>query len=567
LRAPRKSIAGCIIQKGLIFDRVRRVKSRNTANSQKILFGMYFAFLNRCAATLFRPGVRGARRSGASVWAGALRRLCRLGSGEKPTSTVIKSKGGIQNNVGINLIKEDVLRWAKEHREEFYGISEEIWKNPEMSMQEFKSCGMLQSVLSAHGFSVEAGIAGMPTAFMAAYGEGSPVIAINCEYDALPGLSQDAGAVQKRSVREGAPGHGCGHNLLGTAAVKAAIALRGAMEKHRLSGTVKVLGAPAEELCLGKPFLGKAGLLGGIDAFLDWHPWSYNRADYDSCCAYFSVKYHYRGRTCHGNSPWHGRSALDAAMLQAQATEYLREHIYPGQPPDAANTLNYTFSSVGPEFPSVVPDNASIWYVGRFVTSSDAEDALRRVTNCAKGAALATDTDVDVEIITATNHKIPNKVLAERMHENFVALGAPAFTEEEQAAARAIQRELGTPESGLATEILPFGGGYSVLCDTSEYSWNAPYATAWIAMAPENAGWHHWGVTRCAAGSMGQKSMDRAAELLALTGVDLLCDASLVEKAKAELRERLAGKTYRCLLPADLTPPTDMNASAMERYR
>jgi aminobenzoyl-glutamate utilization protein B len=254
-------------------------------------------------------------------------------------------------------------------------------------------------------------------------------------------------------------------------------------------------------------------------------------------------------------------------MLQAHSTEYLREHIYPGQPPDAANTLNYTFSSTGPEFPSVVPDRASIWYVGRFVTTADAEDALGRVTNCAKGAALATDTEVDVELITATNHKIPNRVLAERMHENLVALGAPSFTPEEQETARAVQRELGAPESGLAADILPFGGGYSVVCDTSEYSWNAPYATAWIAMAPENAGWHHWGVTKCAAGSMGRKSMDKAAELIAVTGIDVLCDAKLAEKAGAELAERLAGKTYKCLLPAELKPPVHMNEDVMKKYK
>jgi aminobenzoyl-glutamate utilization protein B len=463
-------------------------------------------------------------------------------------------------------VKKDILQWTEENREEFYSISEEIWENPELSMQEFKSCGLLKNALAKHGFKVEEGVAGMPTAFVASYGNGSPVIAINCEYDALPGLSQDSGAKKSPKI-EGAPGHGCGHNLLGTAAVKAAAAMRHTMEKRRLRGTVKVIGAPAEELCLGKPFLGKAGLLGGIDAFLDWHPWSYSRADYDSCCAYFSVKYHYKGRACHGNSPWHGRSALDAAMLQAHSTEYLREHIYPGEPPDAANTLNYTFSSVGPEFPSVVPDKATIWYVGRFVTSADAEDALRRVTNCAKGAALATETEVEVVIIAATNHKIPNKALAARMHENFVALGAPAFTPEEQAVARAIQRELGAPESGLATGILPFGGGYSVVCDTSEYSWNAPYATAWITMAPENTGWHHWGVTSCAAGSMGRKSMDKAAELIAVTGADLLCDATLLEEAKSELRDRLGGKTYRCLLPADLSPPVDMNADAMMKHR
>jgi aminobenzoyl-glutamate utilization protein B len=467
----------------------------------------------------------------------------------------------------IKSIKQDMLFWAKANSGEFHRISEEIWESPELSMQEFRSSALLKEALKSYGFIVDEGVGGMPTAFIATYGAGRPAIAINCEYDALPGLSQEAASTRKQPRAEGAPGHGCGHNLLGTAAVKAAVAMARAMEKYQLPGTVKVIGAPAEEMCLGKPFLGKAGLLGGIDAFLDWHPWSYNRADYDACCAYFSVKYHYSGKTCHGNSPWHGRSALDAAMLQAHSTEYLREHIYPGQPPDAANTLNYTFSSTGPEFPSVVPDRATIWYIGRFVTSADAEDALRRVTNCAKGAALATDTEVRVEIITATNHKIPNKALAECMHENFAALGPPEFTEEEQAAAKRIQSELGAEQSGLATGILPFGGGYSVVCDTSEYSWNAPYATAWVAMAPENTGWHHWGVTNCAANSMGKKSMDKAAELIAATGIDLLCSNELVEKANAELKERLQGKAYKCLLPEGIEPPVDMNAAIMEKYR
>ncbi|MDR3295070.1 MAG: amidohydrolase [Clostridiales Family XIII bacterium] len=464
-------------------------------------------------------------------------------------------------------VKQDIYTWTAANRDVFYEIAQKIWGTPELSMQEFKSSKLLQDALSAQGFRVEPGVGGMPSAFIATFGNGAPVIAINCEFDALPGLSQRSDLAEKSPKTVGAPGQGCGHNLLGTGAVKAAAALRHAMEKRGVAGTIKVIGAPAEELCLGKAFLGKAGLLSGMDAFLDWHPWTYNRADYDACCAYFSVRYHFSGKTCHGNSPWHGKSALDTAMLQAHATEYLREHIYPGEPPEAANTFNYTFTSVGPEFPSVVPDKASTWYVGRFTTSGDAEDALASITNCARGAALSLGTEVDVEIVTMTNHKIPNKTLAACMHGNFAAIGTPEFTEEEQKTARMLQKELGVKESGLATEILPFGGGYSVLCDTSEYSWNAPYATAWVAMSPENAGWHHWGVAYCAANSMGRKSMDTAANLIAATAADLLCDASILQKAKEEWAERLGGKRYRCLLPEGLSPPVDLNADIMEMYK
>jgi aminobenzoyl-glutamate utilization protein B len=463
-------------------------------------------------------------------------------------------------------VKQEILAWGSANKDEFYKISEDIWENPELSMQEFRASALIKTTLKGHGFAVEDNAGGMPTAFIASWGSGSPVVAFNCEYDALPGLSQRIDVAKKTPRLLGAPGQGCGHNLLGTACIKAAIALRYAMEKNGIKGTLKVFGAPAEELCLGKPYLGKAGALEGVDAFIDWHPWSYNRADYDSCSAYFSVKYHYKGKTCHGNAPWNGRSALDGAMIQAHSTEYLREHIFPGEPPDAANTFNYTFSDTGPEFPSVVPDKASIWYVGRFVTSADAEDALRRITNCAKGAALATETEVETEIITVTNNKLPNKVLAQCMHDNFVEIGPPQFTDEEQRTVRGLQKEVGAPENGLATEIMPFGGGFSALCDTSEYSWNAPYVTAWVAMGPQNVGWHNWTINYCAGNSMGKKSMDKAADLMAITGADLVCDSGLIESAKAELKERLGFKSYRCLLPEDAKPPLTMNAETMAKY-
>lgn len=467
----------------------------------------------------------------------------------------------------MDKLKQFITEWLETNKEPFHEAAGQIWENPELSMQEHKSMGILTDLLRQHGFSIEIGAAGMPTAFIASYGSGKPVIGINAEYDALPGLSQEKGRTEKQMQRQGAPGQGCGHNLLGTGGVKAAISLRYAMEQYNLKGTIKVIGAPAEELCLGKPFLGKAGYLSGYDAFLDWHPWSYTRADYDSCSAYFSVKYHFKGKSCHGNSPWFGRSALDAAILQAQSVEMMREHMPPGQPPDAANTINYTFSETGAEFPSVVPDVASIWFIGRFTTTEDAEKALERVTNCAKGAALATETEMERELITATHHKIPNKTLATVMHNNLVMAGPPQFTEAEQEMAKKIQQQMGVQESGLPKEIEPFKGGYTVVCDTSEYSWNAPYATAWIAMGPENIGWHNWGVTCCAGSTPGLKSLDKGAEVIALTGADLLADPELLANAKEEWNEAMKNKTYRCLLPEDSCPPVQLNEEIMQKYK
>lgn len=463
-------------------------------------------------------------------------------------------------------VKDFIISWNEDNKQPFYDTSQAIWENPELPMQEHMASALLIELLEKNDFTVDKGVAGMPTAFIASYGSGHPVIGINAEYDALPGLSQDGNKLEKSPIIQGAPGHGCGHNLLGTGGVKAAIAIKNAIEKYGLSGTVKVIGAPAEELCIGKPFLGKAGCLEGYDAILDWHPWSYTKTNYDSCEAYFSVKYHFKGRTSHGNSPWHGRSALDAAMLQAHAVEMMREHIYPGCPPDAANTINYTFTTCGPEFASVVPDYTTAWYIGRFITTEDMLSALERVTKCAEAGAMATETTVEREIITVTHHKIPNKTLAECVRENMLEVGVPKFTEEEHEKAKAIQRELGKPETGLPTELEPFEGGYTVLCDTSEYSWNAPYASPWIAMGMEDCGWHHWGVTRCAGDTMGQKSMDCAANVIAMTAADLLCDPDVVEKAKAEWVERMDGRVYECLLDDDMEPPIHLNEDVMKKY-
>ena len=467
----------------------------------------------------------------------------------------------------LNDVKAFVLDWNKENTKAFYDVSDQLWNNPELSMQEYESAAALIKLLKDNGFEVEEGVADMPTAFIATYGNSKPVIGINAEYDALPGLSQRPDCLCKEPVIAGAPGQGCGHNLLGTAGVKAAIAARYAMEKYDLPGTIKVLGSPAEELCIGKAYMGKAGCYEGFDAFLDWHPHYETIANYDGCQSYFSMKFHFKGRTSHGNSPWHGRSALDAAMLQGHAVEMMREHMYPGNPPNAANTINYTFTTCGPEFASVVPDYTTAWYIGRFTTTEEMLAAVDRVTKCAEAGALATETTVEREIIAMTHHKIPNKVLATRMHENLATFGAPAFTEEEQAKAKEIQRNIGVPEVGLQGELLPFDSGWTGLCDTSEFSWNAPYTAPWICMAPQGIGWHNWGITKCAGDTMGQKALDSAAGAISMTCMDIICDPEMLAEATAEWKERMGDRKYECLLEKDMTPPVHLNKDIMEKYR
>lgn len=467
----------------------------------------------------------------------------------------------------LNVVKEFAKEWNRENTQAFYDVADQMWNNPELPMQEYQSSAALIKLLKESGFEVEAGVAEMPTAFVASYGSGKPVIGVNAEYDALPGLSQSPESLYKDPVIQGAPGQGCGHNLLGTAGVKAAIAVKNTMEKYNLTGTIRVLGTPAEELCLGKAFMGKAGYLEGYDAILDWHPDCVNYINYDSCQSYFSVKFHFKGKTSHGNSPWNGRSAMDAAILQSHAVEMMREHIYPGNPPLATNTINYTFTTCGPESASVVPDYTTAWYIGRFTTTEEMLKAVERVTKCAQAGALATETEVEREIITMTHHKIPNKTLAYRMRENLIELGIPEFTEEEHAKAKELQRVMGAEEIGLCTDILPFEGDWTGLCDTSEFSWNAPYATAWIAMAPDNCGWHNWVVTSCSGDTMGKKALDCAAGVISMTAIDIICDPQLLEEAKVEWEERMGNRKYESLLEEEMKPPVDINKDVMEKYR
>lgn len=448
---------------------------------------------------------------------------------------------------GIGDAKKAIETWIADNREPFEAIALDIWAHPELSLHETNSSQLLEDILAKHGFAVEAGVAGMPTAFIATYGQGKPVIGINAEYDCLPGLSQEAGKSEHTPLIQGAPGHGCGHNLLGTAGVLGAIALRHAMEAQGLSGTIKVFGSPAEELCIGKPFMAREGCYANVDCFLDWHPWNYNRADYDTCSAYFNIKYRFHGKTSHGNMPWNGASALDGAVLMAHAIEMLREHI-PSAPEDAANTINYTFSDTGPAFPSVVPDHAELWCIGRMQTSELLHSVMERLENCAQGCAKATGVTCDSELITASHEKIPNIALSHVMYDNFTALGTPAYTEEEHALARAMQKGAGLAEDGIDAVIKEFGTSGTALCDTSEYSWCAPYATFWLAIAPAG-GWHNWMVTSMAGSSVGLKAMEKAAAIIACSALDVLDDPAILQAAQKEWKERLQGRTFETLLP------------------
>ncbi|MDR2800368.1 MAG: amidohydrolase [Desulfovibrio sp.] len=464
----------------------------------------------------------------------------------------------------IAAIKKFIVDWIETNKAEFDACSQFLFDNPELGMQEFEAAKLLTGMAEKHGFTVERGVAGMPTAFVATYGSGEPVLAFNIEYDCLPGLSQKV-SEYKDPVIEGAPGHGCGHCLIGVGGMQAGTALRYAMEKFGFTCTIKMFGTPAEEICIGKPFMARAGLFGGVDAFLDWHPWFNKSFVHRGANAYFSKYYHFKGKTSHGNAPWNGRSALDAGMLLGHAVELLREHIVPGTEA-AANTINYTFSNVGPEFPSVVPDRSSLWFVGRFTSTEVMADVMERIDNCAKGAALATGTTVEMELVTAIHENLPNKVLGEVVHANFLALGPIALTEAERNFAEALQKNAGNEPVGVVQDYLPPAEFDAPVTDVSEYSWFAPLATLWTAAMPGPA-LHHWVFTAAAGSSIGKKAYNYAAKFLATSAVDLIAKPEVLAKAREERKERLNGRVYKSLLPDDLMPPLDANKATMAKYK
>ncbi|MDR1134962.1 MAG: amidohydrolase [Clostridiales Family XIII bacterium] len=461
-------------------------------------------------------------------------------------------------------IKKCITEYIEENRDPYQKLSKAIWDKPELGLEEYEAHRLHTEFLKERGFDVVSGVAGMPTSYVATWGEGKPVIGFSAEYDALPGLSQKISA-HKDPVSPGAPGQGCGHNLLGVAGILAAVSLKEAMLKKGVKGTIKLFGTPAEELCVGKPFMGSAGIFDGVDVVLDWHPWAGTSTHAATCPAYFNVKYHFHGRTAHGNAPWHGRSALDGAILQAHAIEMLREHYPPGPSPNAAHTINYTFSDTGPEFASVVPDRATLWCIGRFSTAEQVSDIIQRVDKCAEGAALATGTTVEKQYITASHEMIPNEVVSRVLYDNVTALGDVAFTEEEKTFVMEMQKEEG--QAPFWAEGVPEPESSSMaVTDSAEYSWVAPYGILILNLGP-GPGWHNWMVTACAGGSLGEKTLEKAGQVLACTAVDFLEDNALLQKAQDEWAEKMKGRTYGSLLPEGAPVPLGLNKATMDKYR
>ena len=379
-------------------------------------------------------------------------------------------------------------------------------------------------------------------------------------------ISQKGRVSTQDPLIKGAPGHGCGHNAMGTAASAAAIAVKQAMDKFGIKGTIKVFGSPAEETLISRPYMIRAGLYEGIDAVIDNHSSSGLSTGYGTGGnALFSTIFTFKGKTAHGASPWGGRSALDAVELMNIATNFLREHLF------YTYRMHYVITEGG-EAPNVVPDRASVWYFLRN-TDERIEEMYEKVINCAKAAALATGTElVSPRCLTAIHQSHRNKAAAELLQKNIELVGMPKWSDEEHAFAKALQKELGKEEKGMPTEVDTLKAPQSVFVggassDVGDVTLIAPTATVRFPGTSPGAIGHHWSKVACGYGSTTWKGLNAGAKVMAASAIDLLTKPSELKKLRDEFEEYEKEHPYKSFLPEDAVPPLDLNEELMKKWR
>ncbi|MDR1966869.1 MAG: amidohydrolase, partial [Synergistaceae bacterium] len=463
--------------------------------------------------------------------------------------------------------KRQMFRYVDGKSDLLAGVSDKIWDYAETAFEEFRSAALLEGILLEEGFSVEKGIGGIDTAFCAEFGEGGPTIGILAEYDALSGLSQDAGTSVKREACPGGNGHGCGHNLFAGGSLGAALAIREYLLANGMPGRVKLFGCPGEEGGSGKAFMAREGVFSGLDAAFAWHPMSVN-AILDMCMlANYQVLYKFSGVASHAASaPEKGRSALDAVELMNVGANFLREHVIS----DAR--IHYAITNSGGFSPNVVQPNAEVLYLIRAPKTPQVEEIYRRVNKIAAGAAMMTETEVEIQFIKACSNVVPNKTLSKTLYDNLNCQELPAYTgaERKLAAEIAATAPSGSdlerflkphPDSlrecshmldgkSLCDIILPFypDDPDHILpgsSDVGDVSWIVPTAQVVTACYALGTPEHSWQLVSQAKASIGHKGMLLASKVMAGAAVDLFEKPEMIDMAKDELALRLGGQAYR----------------------
>jgi aminobenzoyl-glutamate utilization protein B len=454
-------------------------------------------------------------------------------------------------------LQRDMLHYLGTLQPELIKMNQDIWDYAELGLQEYRSAARLVGVLKKAGFRVKEGVSDMPTAFVAEYGSGKPIIGILAEYDALPELSQEATAMRKPFLGR-ASGHGCGHCALGTAAVGSALAVKAVYDQHHLKGTIRVYGTPAEETVIGKVYMTLDGQFNDLDACLHWHPGTLNRVSYMSSKAMISAKFTFTGLAAHASaSPDKGRSALKGVELMNVGVNYMREHV------KETSRIHCVVTNGGAQ-PNVVPATAQVWYYTRGNTHEDAEYLFDWVRDIADGAAKMTRTKVDVHIDTDCHEIIPNLPLSKVIARHFKRVGPPQFSPGEIQFARQLQEPL-RADFGLkdqkplndTLEELPAqpyasDGGST---DVGDVSWHVPTGgLSTVCFAAGSPG-HSWQNVAAIGSSIGHKGLMTAAKVLALSTVDLLVDDKVLREAKADFHQRMNNRKYSSRIPKDQKAP------------
>ena len=457
-------------------------------------------------------------------------------------------------------------------REAFEALSDRVWGMPELLYAEFRSAAEHETALRAEGFAVTKDLAGIPTAVMGEAGEGGPVIAILGEYDALPGLSQEAGLAEPRPVEPGGHGHGCGHNLLGAGALLAATAVKDWLAANGVAGRVRYYGCPAEEGGAAKAFMVRAGCFDDVDIAITWHPNAFNRVAPALALANSRLDFTFRGRASHAAAAPHlGRSALDAVELMNVGVNYLREHV------PADSRIHYAIMDTGGIAPNVVQAHARVRYAIRAASREPMLALVERVRKVAEGAALMTETRMESQVLSAVSDLVGNRPLEEAMQAQMDRLGPPPFDAEDRAFADAIQTTLRDEDVESAYAVAgverrdgqPLHDGIVPLdakglplmgsTDVGDVSWVVPTVQAHCATIAIGTPGHSWQVTAQGKSRAAKKGMVMAAKVMAGTACAALGDAQLVRAAQADLARRTAKAPYRSPIPAGVEPPLRMS--------
>lgn len=456
-------------------------------------------------------------------------------------------------------IHHKISEIIEEKKDILIDASNYIWDLAEMKFEEFESVDHLCELLKAEGFQVERDVGGIETAFIATYGDGSPVIGILGEYDALSGMSQQAGVPTKTPIKEGDNGHGCGHNLLGVGSLGAVLAVKQMIDERQLSGTIRYYGCPAEEGGSGKTYMVRAGLFDDVDIALTWHPGTSNSIMCGQSLANYQVYYKFKGKSSHAAiSPHLGRSALDAVELMNVGVNYLREHIIPEA------RVHYAVTHTGGHSPNVVQAEAEVLYLMRAPEVDDVEHIYKRINDIAKGAALMTGTEVDIVFDKACSNTIINHTLNELLHEHFEKTGVPSHTDAEKEFAQKIGQTLGKQNVDifLADNLEPYKRVKKVMSastDVGDVSWVAPTAQCEVACFAVGTPYHSWQLVSQGKTSLAHKGMLYASKIIAATATELLMNPEKIHVITDEWQQQLGGKTYKSPIPPEVHPPRPLN--------